>query len=218
MSSAPDPDDATIARLADPEWLDWMRRNFTEPDDVAELGGARSYARRLRDYGGRDQVAWVIERLADPECRSAAITTFEPHTDTTYVPCISLLDFWRVSGAARARRVRALARLRQEGVRQPRRARAAAARGGRRGRLRGRLARRPREVGARLRARARVDGGALRVTVAIRRATVADVDWLVELLNGEETEPYLSGARPLDREAISARWSGRSASRRASGG
>ena len=42
-------------------WLDWMHRNFSEPepDDVAELGGARSYARRLRDYGGRDQVAWV---------------------------------------------------------------------------------------------------------------------------------------------------------------
>jgi len=96
--TAPDPADPTIARLADPEWLDWMRRNFTEPGDVAELGGARSYGRRLRDYGGRDQVAWVIERLADPECRSAAITTFEPHTDTLYVPCISLLDFWRVSG------------------------------------------------------------------------------------------------------------------------
>jgi thymidylate synthase len=98
LVSAPDPDDATIARLADPAWLDWMRRNFAEPEDVAELGGARSYARRLRDYGGRDQVAWVVGRLADPECRSAAITTFEPHTDTTYVPCISLLDFWRVSG------------------------------------------------------------------------------------------------------------------------
>jgi len=96
--TAPDPADPTIARLADPEWLDWMRRNFTEPGDVAELGDARSYGRRLRDYGGRDQVAWVIERLADPECRSAAITTFEPHTDTTYVPCVSLLDFWRVSG------------------------------------------------------------------------------------------------------------------------
>jgi len=97
--AAPNPDDETIARLADPAWLDWMRRNFTEPDDVPELGNARSYARRLRDYGGRDQIAWVVERLADPECRSAAITTFEPHTDTTYVPCISLLDFWRVSGA-----------------------------------------------------------------------------------------------------------------------
>ena len=96
----PDPDDAVIAGLADPGWLDWMHRNFTEPDDVAELGGARSYARRLRDYGGRDQVAWVIERLrADPETRSATITTFEPLTDTSYIPCVSLLDFWRADGA-----------------------------------------------------------------------------------------------------------------------
>jgi thymidylate synthase len=97
---APDPDDATIAELADPDWLDWMRRNFTEPDDVPELGNARSYARRLRDYGGRDQVAWVVERLRDdPETRSATITTFEPHTDTSYIPCVSLLDFWRAPGA-----------------------------------------------------------------------------------------------------------------------
>jgi thymidylate synthase len=96
----PDPADSVIAELADPDWLDWMRRNFTEPDDVPELGNARSYARRLRDYGGRDQVAWVIERLrADPETRSATITTFEPHTDTSYIPCVSLLDFWRANGA-----------------------------------------------------------------------------------------------------------------------
>jgi thymidylate synthase len=91
----PDPEDELIASLADPEWLDWMRRNFTEPDDVPELGGARSYARRLRDYEGRDQVAWVIERLrADPETRSATITTFQPLADTSYIPCVSLLDFW----------------------------------------------------------------------------------------------------------------------------
>ena len=61
----PDPEDELIAALADPEWLDWMRRNFTEPDDVPELGGARSYARRLRDYEGRDQVAWVTRGLLD---------------------------------------------------------------------------------------------------------------------------------------------------------
>jgi putative acetyltransferase len=42
------------------------------------------------------------------------------------------------------------------------------------------------------------------VTVTIRRATAADVDWLVELLNGEETEPYLSGARAFDHDAIGA--------------
>jgi thymidylate synthase len=97
--AGPDPEDELIASLADPDWLDWMRRNFTEPDDVAELGGARSYARRLRDYDGRDQVAWVIEKLrADPETRSATVTTFQPLADTTYIPCVSLLDFWITSG------------------------------------------------------------------------------------------------------------------------
>jgi thymidylate synthase len=97
--AGPDPEDELIASLADPDWLDWMRRNFTQPDDVAELGGARSYARRLRDYDGRDQVAWVIERLrADPETRSATITTFQPLADTSYIPCVSLLDFWIAQG------------------------------------------------------------------------------------------------------------------------
>jgi thymidylate synthase len=95
----PDPADELIASLADPEWLEWMRRNFTEPDDVPELGGARSYARRLRDYDGRDQVAWVIDRLrTDPETRSATITTFQPLADTSYIPCVSLLDFWVAQG------------------------------------------------------------------------------------------------------------------------
>ena len=48
------------------------------------------------DSAGRDQIAWVIERLrVDPECRSATITTFQPLSDTTYVPCVSMLDFWR---------------------------------------------------------------------------------------------------------------------------
>jgi thymidylate synthase len=97
--AAPDPEDELVASLADSDWLDWMRRNFTELDDVAELGGARSYARRLRDYDGRDQVAWVIDRLrADPATRSATITTFQPLADTSYIPCVSLLDFWIAGG------------------------------------------------------------------------------------------------------------------------
>ena len=95
----PDPADSTIAALADPAWLDWMRRNFTQPADVPELGHARSYARRLRDRDGRDQVAWVIDRLsANPAARDATITTLEPATDATYVPCVSLLDFWLPDG------------------------------------------------------------------------------------------------------------------------
>jgi thymidylate synthase len=98
----PDPDDEIIARLGNPERLAWMHANFTERSAVAALGGADSYATRLFDYehSGRDQVAWVIDRLRqDPATRSAAITTFQPRTDTSYIPCVSLLDFWLPSGA-----------------------------------------------------------------------------------------------------------------------
>jgi thymidylate synthase len=98
----PDPDDEIIARLGDPERLAWMRANFTRHAAVAELGGADSYATRLFDYdhSGRNQIAWVIDRLRrDPASRSATITTLQPHTDSAYVPCVSLLDFWLPLGA-----------------------------------------------------------------------------------------------------------------------
>jgi thymidylate synthase len=100
--AAPDADDTLIARYGDPERLRWMQANFAAHDRVEALGGARSYASRLFDYAGsgRDQVDWVIGRLrADPASRSATITTFEPLMDTTYVPCVSLLDFWVREGA-----------------------------------------------------------------------------------------------------------------------
>jgi thymidylate synthase len=93
----PDPDDDLIRRLASKDWLDWMRANFTDHGRVAALGGARSYASRLFDYAGaaRDQIAWVVDKLArDPRASNATITTFEPLIDTTYIPCVSLLDFW----------------------------------------------------------------------------------------------------------------------------
>jgi thymidylate synthase len=98
----PDPEDELIATHADPERLAWMHANFTDHARVAALGDADSYATRLFDYehSGRDQVRWVIDRLrADPSSRSATITTFQPHTDTTYIPCVSMLDFWLPDGA-----------------------------------------------------------------------------------------------------------------------
>ena len=98
----PGPADETIAAHAEPERLAWMHANFTEHAAVAALGDADSYATRLFDYehSGRDQVAWVVNRLRrDPATRSAAITTFQPHTDTSYIPCVSLLDFWLPDGA-----------------------------------------------------------------------------------------------------------------------
>ena len=98
----PDPEDGVIAELGDAEWLAWMNENFFVQKDVPELGDAKSYAVRLFNYAGsgRDQLAWVVERLrADPESRSATITTFQPLTDTSYIPCVSLLDFWLPDGA-----------------------------------------------------------------------------------------------------------------------
>ena len=42
------------------------------------------------------------------------------------------------------------------------------------------------------------------MTVAIRRATADDIEWLVLLLNGEETEPFLGGGRAFDHDGIAA--------------
>jgi len=94
-------DDPIIAHHGDPERLAWMHANFTDHSRVAELDDSDSYATRLYDYAhaGRDQISWVIERLAaNPWTRDATITTFQPLTDAGYIPCISLLDFWLVEG------------------------------------------------------------------------------------------------------------------------
>jgi thymidylate synthase len=98
----PRTEDTVVEDFGDPERLAWMHANFTDHSLVRELGDARSYASRLFDYAGvgRDQVAWVTERLrTDPSSRSATITTFEPLLDTSYIPCVSLLDFWIRDGA-----------------------------------------------------------------------------------------------------------------------
>ncbi len=96
---SPSLDDPIIKQHGDPERLAWMHANFTDHSRVAELGDADSYATRLYDYAhaGRDQVRWVIDRLAaNPWARDATVTTFQPLTDTSYIPCVSLLDFWLV--------------------------------------------------------------------------------------------------------------------------
>jgi thymidylate synthase len=99
--STPRVDDPVIAQHGDPERLAWMHANFTDHSRVAQLGDSDSYATRLYDYAhtGRDQIRWVVDRLAaNPWTRDAAITTFQPLTDTSYIPCVSLLDFWLVKG------------------------------------------------------------------------------------------------------------------------
>jgi thymidylate synthase len=98
---SPRVDDPIIAKHGDPERLAWMHANFNDRSRVSELGDSDSYATRLHDYAhaGRDQIRWVIDRLAaNPWARDATITTFQPLTDASYVPCVSLLDFWLLDG------------------------------------------------------------------------------------------------------------------------
>ena len=158
----PAPDDEVIARLGDPDWLAWMHDNFFVEKDVPELGDAKSYAVRLFNYAGagRDQIAWVVERLrADPECRSATITTFQPLTDTSYIPCVTMLDFWLRDGALEAVVYAHSLDFGKKAYGEPGRAGPPA--GSRRGRT-GRRARpthRSREVRAHLRTGVGADGG-----------------------------------------------------------
>jgi len=94
---SPDTADDIIERFADPERLAWMHANFDDFREVPELGNADSYATRLHNYAGTglDQLRWVSERLRhDPRSRSATITTLQPLSDTSYIPCVSLLDFY----------------------------------------------------------------------------------------------------------------------------
>jgi len=98
---SPRVEDPIIAQHGDPERLAWMHANFNDRSRVAETGDGDSYATRLYDYAhtGRDQIRWVIDRLtSDPGARDATVTTFQPLTDTSYIPCVSLLDFWLVNG------------------------------------------------------------------------------------------------------------------------
>ena len=93
----PSSTDSIIERYADRTRLEWMHSNFVDVRRVAALGDADSYATRLHDYehSGRDQLDWVVERLrVDPLSRSATITTLQPLSDSSYIPCVSLLDFY----------------------------------------------------------------------------------------------------------------------------
>ena len=72
----------------------WMHENFNEIKKIPEIGNSWSYAWRLYDYQGVDQINWIIEKLkSKPESKSATITMLQKAGEESYVPCISLLDF-----------------------------------------------------------------------------------------------------------------------------
>ena len=103
----PDPGDEIIAAHAEPERLAWMHANFTDHAKVTALGGADSYATRLFDYehSGRDQVAWVVDRLRrDPATRSApGRLAGAPPSSRTPTPATSPASACSTSGFRTAR-------------------------------------------------------------------------------------------------------------------
>ena len=88
--------DSIIDKYMDRDGYKWMEDNFNKQGLVKELGNARSYASRLYNYlDQKNQIDWVINRLnKKPSSCSVTITTFEPLIDESYIPCISLLDFY----------------------------------------------------------------------------------------------------------------------------
>ena len=78
-----------------------MHENFS-PEPVTELGDARSYASRLFDYGATGtRPARLGGRAAreDPASRSRRSRPSSRCSDTSYIPCVSMLDFWAPDGA-----------------------------------------------------------------------------------------------------------------------
>jgi hypothetical protein len=126
----PDPDDAIIARFAEPERLAWMHANFTDRSRVAELGGADSYATRLFDYehsgppaDDRQVGACVPDRV---RVRAPGTGRSRPVTGDPYRVSTALVG-WRMlgpggaqSGAGSSPRSAALARRRASFSERPR--------------------------------------------------------------------------------------------------
>lgn len=89
--------DDTIERFSDRDMITWMKSNFFSQEEILDFGF--SYAQRLRDYQGIDQIQGVIDRLhRNPEAKSATISLLMPVADNKHVPCITTLDFKQRGG------------------------------------------------------------------------------------------------------------------------
>lgn len=83
-----------IGKDLDDDLKEWMEDNFNTIKRVPELNNSWSYAWRLYDFQGVDQIQWVIDKLKKkPESKSATITMLQKAGIESYVPCVSLLDF-----------------------------------------------------------------------------------------------------------------------------
>lgn len=84
--------DPLIQTFGDPCLLAFMQHNFE--DRAAIAGWGYSYAQRLYDYEGKNQVQAVTEQLrANPAAKSATLSLLRPGGDDRHRPCLTTLDF-----------------------------------------------------------------------------------------------------------------------------
>lgn len=89
--------DDIIERFSDRDMITWMKSNFFVQEEISEFGF--SYAQRLSNYRGIDQIKGVIDRLRrNPEAKSATVSLLMPGADNKHVPCITTLDFKQRAG------------------------------------------------------------------------------------------------------------------------
>ncbi len=78
----------------------WMRDNFSKIKKIPELNNSWSYAWRLYDFQGVNQIDWIVKKLKNkPESKSATISMIQKAGSEFYIPCVSLLDFKIRDGA-----------------------------------------------------------------------------------------------------------------------
>lgn len=85
-----------VEKFHDKELIEWMDKLWSDPEFKTDFG--YSYAKRIYNYKGKNQVKKVVELLTYiPTSKSALITLANPEEDDPRIPasppCISLLDF-----------------------------------------------------------------------------------------------------------------------------
>ena len=84
--------DKVIDKYGNKGDLDFLQKNFTDLSEIEEWG--YSYAQRLYDYNGINQINEVIYKLTNNlTSKSATISLLKREDDKKHKPCLTTLDF-----------------------------------------------------------------------------------------------------------------------------
>lgn len=96
--STPESNDTLLEQYANKDTVQFMQKNFRELVPVLNWG--YSYAQRLYDYHGNNQIAKVVKTLqSNPFSKSTTISLLDEKADQFHKPCLTSLDFKVRKGA-----------------------------------------------------------------------------------------------------------------------